>query len=448
MILKKLIHQILVFICFLLTGLSYAEAQTREQKVREDKKRVEASGYWHYNDLEKGIKQAAAENKPLMVVLRCLPCEECVKLDDELVESDPRVKPLLDQFVQVRIVGTNGLDLSLFQFDYDQSFAVFFLNANKTIYSRYGTRSHRTNWSDDVSVEGLGKAMEGVLELHKQFPSNRDLLKAKTGLKPLFSTPEQFPLLKDKYSSRIEYEGKVVQSCIHCHQIGDAIRQETRRNMKNGFPDEVLFPYPHPKTLGIIIDPSSSGIIKEIVPFSLADKAGFKKSDKIFRMNSQPILSIADVQWVLNSISGRGGKVEFILGRGKENIALSMELENGWRVQEDISWRVSTWGLRRMVLGGMVLENIPQEEKVKLAGQKNETQLRVKHVGQFGPHAAAKNAGFQQGDFVLSFDGKSDFRNESELIRYALQNKKVGDRVTVKVIRNLKLLDLQLPIQE
>jgi len=448
MILKKLIHHILVFICFLLTGLNCAEAQTREQKVREDKKRIEASGYWYYNDLEKGIKQAAAENKPLMVVLRCLPCEECVKLDDELVESDPRVKPLLDQFVRVRIVGTNGLDLSLFQFDYDQSFAVFFLNADKTIYCRYGTRSHRTNWSDDVSIEGLGKAMEGVLELHKQFPSNRDLLKAKTGFRPLFPTPEQFPLLKDKYSSRIEYEGKVVQSCIHCHQIGDAIRQETRRNMKNGFPDEVLFPYPHPKTFGIIIDPSSSGIIKEIVASSLADKAGFKKSDKILRMNSQPILSIADVQWVLNSISGRGGKVDFLLQRGKENIALSMELENGWRVQEDISWRVSTWGLRRMVLGGMVLENIPQEEKVKQAGQKNETQLRVKHVGQFGPHAAAKNAGFQQGDFVLSFDGKSDFQNESELIRYALQNKKVGDRVPVKVIRNSKALDLQLPIQE
>ena len=448
MILKKLIHHILVFICFLLTGLNCAEAQTREQKVREDKKRIEASGYWYYNDLEKGIKQAAAENKPLMVVLRCLPCEECVKLDDELVESDPRVKPLLDQFVRVRIVGTNGLDLSLFQFDYDQSFAVFFLNADKTIYCRYGTRSHRTNWSDDVSIEGLGKAMEGVLELHKQFPSNRDLLKAKTGFRPLFPTPEQFPLLKDKYSSRIDYEGKVVQSCIHCHQIGDAIRQETRRNMKNGFPDEVLFPYPHPKTFGIIIDPSSSGIIKEIVASSLADKAGFKKSDKILRMNSQPILSIADVQWVLNSISGRGGKVDFLLQRGKENIALSMELENGWRVQEDISWRVSTWGLRRMVLGGMVLENIPQEEKVKQAGQKNETQLRVKHVGQFGPHAAAKNAGFQQGDFVLSFDGKSDFQNESELIRYALQNKKVGDRVPVKVIRNSKALDLQLPIQE
>jgi len=109
--LKKLTYHILAFICFLLTGFNFAEAQTREQKVREDKKRVEASGYWHYNDLEKGIKQAAAENKPLMVVLRCLPCEECVKLDDELVESDPRIKPLLDQFVRVRIVGTNGLDL-------------------------------------------------------------------------------------------------------------------------------------------------------------------------------------------------------------------------------------------------------------------------------------------------------------------------------------------------
>ncbi len=72
-------------------------------------------------------------------MLRCLPCEECVKLDDELIENDPELQALLEPFVRVRIVGTNGLDLSLFEFDTDQSFCVFFFNADRTLYARYGT---------------------------------------------------------------------------------------------------------------------------------------------------------------------------------------------------------------------------------------------------------------------------------------------------------------------
>ena len=54
------------------------------------------------------------------MLLRCIPCEECVKLDDEIIDKHPRVRPLLDKFVCVRIVSTNGLDLSLFQYDTDQ----------------------------------------------------------------------------------------------------------------------------------------------------------------------------------------------------------------------------------------------------------------------------------------------------------------------------------------
>ena len=50
----------------------------------------------------------------------------------------------------------------LFQFDTDQSFAVFLLNADGTIYGRFGTRSHRTEWYGDVSVDGLAKALQDV----------------------------------------------------------------------------------------------------------------------------------------------------------------------------------------------------------------------------------------------------------------------------------------------
>src|SRR5947208_1949845 len=59
-----------------------ASAQTREQKVRGDKAKVEAEGFWIYNDLARGFADAKRTGHPLLVVLRCIPCEQCVKLDD------------------------------------------------------------------------------------------------------------------------------------------------------------------------------------------------------------------------------------------------------------------------------------------------------------------------------------------------------------------------------
>src|SRR5262249_12817188 len=122
-----------LFALALVAGPAAAQPQAREEKVRRDKEKVEAAGYWLYNDLPRAFADAKASGKPMLVVLRCIPCEECVKLDDELIDADRRLKPLLEQFVRVRVVSTNGLDLSLFQFDTDQSFAVFLLNADGTI---------------------------------------------------------------------------------------------------------------------------------------------------------------------------------------------------------------------------------------------------------------------------------------------------------------------------
>src|SRR5690606_19866869 len=145
---------------------------------------VEADGFWIYNDLPAAFAQARSSGKPILIVLRCIPCEECVKLDDELMDNDPVLRPLMEQFVCARQVSTNGLDLSLFQFDTDQSFAVFLLNADGTIYGRFGTRSHRTEWYGDVSIEGLVKALQKALELHAEYPASKSLVAGKRG-KPL-----------------------------------------------------------------------------------------------------------------------------------------------------------------------------------------------------------------------------------------------------------------------
>lgn len=422
-------------------------AQTREEKVREDRRRVEAEGFWIYNNLPLAFDMAEKNGKPILVVLRCIPCEECVKLDDELVERDPVIRPLLDKFVCARVVSTNGLDLSLFQYDTDQSFAVFFLNADKTIYGRFGTRSHRTEWFGDVSLKGLAAAMRGALELHADYPANASSLAAKRGPKPDVASPELYPSLKDKYTDSLNYAENVVKSCIHCHQIGDAQRDMYRASGKP-LPESLLFPYPHPKAIGLILDPNQRATVKAVKAQTPAARAGFKAGDMIESMAGQPLLSIADVQWVLHQTAATGGRITARIVRDSASEDLTLELGSGWRQADDISWRVSAWGLRRMTTGGMLLEQATSEQRQAAGVADGDMALHVKHVGQYGAHAAAKKAGVQKGDILIAFDGRSDLVREADIFRQGMWERKPGQRVTITLSRNGKQIQLQLPMQE
>ena len=417
----------------------------REKKVRDDKVKVEADGYWIYNNLPKAFEEAKATGKPMAVILRCIPCEECVKLDDELVDKNPAIRPLLDKFVRVRVVSTNGIDLSLFQYDYDQSFACFLLNADGTIYGRFGTRSHRTNWVGDVSIDGLAKALQGGLDLHASFDKVKPSLAAKRGPAPLFPVPEKFPSLAARYTSKLNYEGNVVQSCIHCHQVGDAIKEYYRKK-KEPTPEEVLFPYPHPKSLGLILDPKEMATVKDVVKDKPAGRAGFQVGDKILKMDGQPLLSIADVQWVLNRAPAEGATIEAEVLRGGKVVELDMKLAKGWRQADDVSWRSSSWGLRRMGTAGMKLDSV---EERPTGVPKEGMALKVAHVGMYGgPHGAAKAAGIQVGDTLISFDGRTDLHRETDVFAYAMREKKAGDSIPVKVVRGGKVLEMKIPMQE
>lgn len=427
--------------------LAGASAQTREQKVRADKVKVEAAGFWIYNDLPKAFAEAKESGKPIVVALRCIPCEQCVKLDDDLVDQDERLQAALDKFVRVRVVSANGLDLSLFQFDTDQSFAAFILNADGTIYGRYGTRSDHSHWADDVSVEGLAKALEGALALHADYPRNKASLAAKRGPAPEFAAPENYPTLKEKYGSELDYEGNVVQSCIHCHQIGDAHRQMVRE--KNVvLPDEVLFPYPHPKSIGLILDPKERATVLRVEPDSLAAQAGFEAGDQIRSLAGQPMLSMADVQWVLHHTPAEGGEVPAIATRGDKQVLLTLKLPANWRQLDDISWRASSWELRRTGLGGLLLKNVSPELRAERKLPTEGLALRVEHVGQYAPHNRAQQAGFRKEDVLIEFDGRTDLTRETDLLRYALNEKKPGERVPVTVLREGKKVELTLPIGE
>lgn len=420
-------------------------AQDRETKVRNDRKSVEDAGRWIYNDLPKGIAEAKKTGKPLLVIFRCIPCEACAQLDSQVVAKDSTVQKLLDEFVRVRIVHANGMDLSLFQFDYDQSMAAFFLNADMTIYGRFGTRSDQTESDADVSVEGFGAALQGALALHKGYPANKQLFVAKRGPEVAIKVPEEFPNLKGKYGSKLNYEGKVVQSCIHCHQVGESIHLINRKPGKP-IAEQVLYPYPHPKILGLIMDPKEMARVQEVTAGSSAEKDGFQAGDDILSINGQPLLSMGDIQWVLHNAKHED-KLTAQVQRGDRKLTLPVTLSAGWRAKGDISWRATSWDLRRMATGGLLLDSLTDEERKSAKLKENVLALRIKHAGEYGDHAAAKNAGFRKGDILVELDGSTAPLTESELLVAMMNGKKPGDKVPAVVLREGKRIELKLPIQ-
>ena len=377
-------------------------------------------------------------------------------MDEQVARQDPRVKDLMSEFVCVRLVQANAMDLELFQFDYDLTFAVLFLNADRTIYGRYGSRLNEES-SDDISIEGFRQALAAALELHQGYPGNKPLLAGKQARPVPFKRPEEYPSLRGKFKEELDYAGNVARSCMHCHQVRDAERL-VYRTAKKPIPDELLYPYPSPGAVGLKLDHNSKARVSSVARGSAAAKAGFRVGDEIVSLDGQPIISITDVQWVLHNTGGsaearEAANSENLLALGAEVVRerkrtqLTVKLAEGWRRASDISWRVTTWDLRRMGTGGLVLEELPAEERQKAGLVGTDLGLRVKYVGQYGDHAAAKRAGFQKGDILLDLDGQSHRMTESDVLAYAVQEKLPGDQVPVTVLREDKRVQLKLPIQ-
>ena len=351
----------------------------------------------------------------------------------------------MDRFVRVRLVQANAMDLTLFQFDYDLTFAAFFMNSDRTIYGRYGSRSDRKDATKDLSLEGFREALEAALNLHRKYPGNRSALAGKQPRATRFKSPDDFPSLAGKYKPTLDYEGKVVQSCMHCHQIRDAERRFFRDDRKP-IPDAVLYSWPMPQAVGLKLDPKAKAKVVGVEAGSPAGSAGFKAGDEIQMLEGQPILSTADVQWVLQN-AAQPATVNATVVRGKKKVKLALDLTRDWRRHTDIAWRTTTWDLRRMALGGLVLEDLTTEERKDAKLAEDDLGLRVKHVGQYGEHAVAKRAGFQQDDIVVSVDGNLRRLSEGQLLARLVQTRMPGEKLPVTVLRAGERVTMELPMQ-
>ncbi len=420
-------------------------AQDRETKVRNDKKLLEANDFWIYNDLPKAEREARLLKKPILVVFRCIPCEACHEFDEQVVEREPVIRELLDKFVCVRIPQANGMDLSRFQIDFDMSFGIVYLHHDGSILGRFGTRTGRENEKDDMHLLGFADSMQRVLTLSAEFDQHKAALTGKAAKPSAVAVPEEFPSLKGKYTDKLNYEGKVVQSCIHCHQIREAQRLVYRLD-NQPVPDEVLFPWPGLSVLGLKMNPETATTVTAVQPDSIAARAKLQPGDRLAAMHGQPLVSVADAQWVLQN-AGASATIPLEVERDGKTIQATLELPDGWRRTADISWRATTWDLRRMAFGGMLLESISAEQRGKLPVPAGKLALHVKHVGQYGEHARAKQAGLLKDDIITGYDGRSDFQTETELLAYAMQQKKREDAVKIDVLRGNKKMTFTVKLQ-
>lgn len=405
---------------------------------------MENDDRWIYNDVDAGFAEARRTGKPLLCVLRCVPCLACMGIDAEVLMGNPEITPLLERFVLVRIINANDLDLSLFQFDYDLSFSVLFFHPDRTPYGRFGSWEHQKDSGNRVT-DGFRVAMERVLSLHENYERYADALAGKRGEPMRWRTPVDMPQLSGKYRPELDWNGQVVKSCVHCHQIGDARRLELRDQGKT-LPLSLIAPYPAPETIGITMDEEDVMRVAVVDDRGPAGAGGLLPGDELLTLAGQPLVSVADISWVLHHADA-DGELEASASRDGETKRFTLSLEPGWRKNSDLSRRVGSWPMRAMAFGGMKLEELDETGRRRVGLPEDALALEAIHVGRFNKHAAARRAGFREGDILVEVDGDDTRVTESELLIRNLMRHVPGERLSAVVLRNGKRIPLQMPIQ-
>jgi len=422
-------RSLLLSCCLILSATAFA-AEPEAERLRsaiEDEHAIGAD-VWIYNNIAAGMQAAREQNKPLFVTFRCVPCADCKAFDAEVAKGSEIIQQLArEKFVSVRQVEMKGVDLSLFQFDHDLNWAAMFLNGDGTVYARYGTQS--AEGADAYnSIAGLKATMKRVLQLHDEYPANKQALAGKRAEQKEYHTVYDMPGLEEKLKVSLN-ELTTRKNCIHCHMIHDA---EHFAAEKDGtFTYEMLWRYPLPDNIGLSIDADSGIRIASVEEESPTAAAGLQPGEDVTHMNGQPMTSIADMQWVLHHLPNDQTTVQVT---GSKSGTHTVALQPGWK-KSDISWRGSMWSVAPKLRVWMPqLDDAQREEHNIPAGQ---GALLVKWINNGKPGGqAARAAGLRQGDIVIACDGQPVEPDNNRFNMRIKLNYEVGDELPLTVLRD------------
>lgn len=329
----------------------------------------------------------------------------------------------------VRITNMRGVDLRLFDFDFDLTWAAFFMNAEGHILGRYGGRNEQAAEAH-LSLLGLKYAMQRALQSH------RKAAKRAARLVPLepneAARPEEFA------AARRLKEG----DCIHCHQVYDFRREAFEGDWRK----QRVWVYPPPENLGLVMSVDQGDLVQQVISGSPAARAGLQSQDRLLWVlpgntgDAIPIASYADLQYALHRTPSEARHLSLAWERHGREHQSRLPLPEGWR-KSDISWRASMWGIApRASVWGQDL-NTQEKESLGLLP----TRLAFRQ-GDYVPPQAAR-AGVRAGDIVLGIDGLELEMSMLQFNAYVRLHYEVGDTITLNLIRDGKRLDLPMKLE-
>ncbi len=312
------------------------------------------------------------------------------------------------------------MDLNLFEFDYDLTFAVFFLSPEGKVYARYGGRDG-TSPDARQSLDGLRYTMQSVLDMHE--------------------APQKAYAPRDEESSRTVRQipgARGSRRCFHCHNVRETLNADLKRRGK--WERELTWRYPLPDNLGLLPELHRGNVVAKVTPNSPADRAGLRKGDVLQKLNGVPIHSQADAQFALDR-APKLGQIPVTWKRGADTQSGTLALADGWR-KGDISWRPS---LQHLVPTLPVYGNDLSAGDKKALGLP-EDQMAFRQKAQI--HSRARAAGIQAGDVIVGVDGRT-FRGLTvdDFRQLVSREYLVGDQVQIDLFREGKRLSLPLTLR-
>jgi len=346
---------------------------------------------------------------------------------DAQVVLSPKDSPLgkvLSEYVCVRVVRMDDVDVALFDHDWNNAIYFFALNADEQIYMRYGGREAQ---SPDTynSIDSMRIALEQGLVLHQQYLKGE--LAKQERPKPLF--PREMPLLVERTFAR--------RQCVECHLIGDF--QNIQRE-RDGVLDKLVHLYRSPdiKTIGILLDVPKGLVVQEATGAVAA--AGMKPGDRIAAWNGVPVWTYGDVLYRYDKVDRRAKSLRITVDREGQTVDLTIALPPLWW-WTDLRFRQSSVDPR------LDFEDRPlsTEEKRKLDLKPEGFASQVKYVSDLA--RLRKTHDLRVGDVIVAVDGveQDEFAHTAEL--FLKLHTKAGESAKLEVIRDGKSIQMPLRTQ-
>ena len=215
-------------------------------------------------------------------------------------------------------------------------------------------------------------------------------------------------------------------------------------------PDKLLWAFPAPDVLGLTLDLRERATVRAVAEGSAAARAGFRPGDRIVLLSGQPIISIADVEWVLHQ-APEPSTVKAEVDREGQRAALDLPLAKGWRRGGDFVETLSlSWSARNLI-AGMRCREVAPEEKLRLGLARDALALSVREttdpaVKRRNPSAA--KIGLRRDDVIVEVDGQKASMTESQFLAYLVQKKTPGQKVDLTYLRDGKTQAVQLELPE